>query len=861
MRSIDLDAHGDVVESNQHRSGHRSAGITLIRKTYRSLAAQFLAAFAFAALAGEAASGDAAPGNEAQPESGQLQEITVTAQKRTEDIKDIPISVSAIGGVQMAEHHIADYDDITRAVPGISFEAGPGPGLDTIEIRGVSSASGSATVGIYIDEVPVTVSNSVYDGAVQPKLFDLSRVEVLRGPQGTLYGASSMGGTIRFITNPPDLNSFAATVSTDLSDTRHGGFNNDEYGVLNIPVIDGVFALRIGVDLSNESGYIDHYVPTPTAAGPNSTILNLGANDSTGQLGERGVNDVRTQVFRVIGKYAAPGNWTITPAFLWQRMAASDINVFYPDIGLYDQDERVAQPLSDNLVIPSLTVTKNFASMDFTSVTGYFQRDFHRVTDGTFYNSVSFANSYVTGGLYTTPPTPPPTAQQIYQTQTVMAFLPSPADFDVRTEQISQELRLSSKSATIGGIATTWTAGLYYSDQRRRILDDEYIPGLQSTFQQIFGYPINSRASMVGPSYYPATAAYPGVSFANDLIYSGQTYPVQRQIAPFGDLGFEIAPGLKGSVGLRYVSAKSSETVYSGGFYTYGLPSTYNDSQKYSGTTPKFSLDHAINASSNVYATIAKGFRIGGPTGPDPAYEPNGAPPANPGPCDADYRAYGLAGAPKDFQSDWLWSYELGGKGRYFENKLSINAAVYAINWTNIQQTIVLPTCGYGFTTNVGDAKIYGSEFELRALVATGLTLSLNAGTTHAYISSVGIEGAGIVNVGESILGVPVYTITPSVDYDAPIGGGMNAFARVDFPYTGRSRGYFDSSGLPYLFQPGYGVANLNVGITRDRLSVGLYAKNLLDWRHIIQYPSVNEVQEAYTVRPLTIGITATLQL
>jgi iron complex outermembrane receptor protein len=152
--------------------------------------------------------------------------------------------VSAISSQQLIEHHVADYDDITRTVPGISFQAGAGPGLDNIEIRGVSSTSGSATVGIYIDEVSVTVKNT-FDGAVQPKLFDLDRIEVLRGPQGTLYGASSMGGTIRFITKQPDLNSFSATVSTDLSDTHHGGFNHDEYGILNVPVVDGVFALAL----------------------------------------------------------------------------------------------------------------------------------------------------------------------------------------------------------------------------------------------------------------------------------------------------------------------------------------------------------------------------------------------------------------------------------------------------------------------------------------------------------------------------------------------------------------------------------------------------------------------------------------
>ena len=379
----------------------------------------------------------------------------------------------------------------------------------------------------------MTVGNGQYDGAVQPKLFDLERVEVLGGPQGTLYGASSMGGTIRFITKQPDLDTFSVAGSTDLSVTHHGGFNNDEYGILNIPVISGVFALRIGADVSDENGYIDHYVPTPTGAGPDGSILSLGTNDSTGVLGERGVNDVRTQVFRVTGKYAAPDDWTFAPAYRWQRTAASHTNIFYPDIGIYDQDKRVAEPSNDIWSLPSLTITKSFGWADLTSITSYFKRDFRRVTDGTLYNSNIFANSFVVGAAASDPPppTPPATAQQIYATQTVLGFLPSPANYDARTEQFSQEVRLSSKNTSIGGIATTWTAGVYFSNQHRRFLDDEYIPGMQATFQKIYGYGINSGESVVGPYYYPATAALPGVSFANDLIYYGHTYPVQRQIA------------------------------------------------------------------------------------------------------------------------------------------------------------------------------------------------------------------------------------------------------------------------------------------------------------------------------------------
>jgi outer membrane receptor protein involved in Fe transport len=789
-----------------------------------------------AAAADNPVAGDSAP-------TGQLQEVVVTAQKRKEDIKDIPISVSAIGGTQLAEHHIADYDDITRAVPGVSFQAGAGPGLDNIEIRGVSSTSGSATVGIYIDEVSVTTKDT-FDGAVQPKLFDLDRIEVLRGPQGTLYGASSMGGTIRFITKQPDLNEFGASVGTDLSDTHHGGFNNDEYGILNVPVVPGVFALRFGVDLSAESGYVDNYKATPTGLAPDGTPLTLGVDDSTGILNKSGVNEIYTQVFRVSGKYSGPDDLTVTPAWFWQRTHAEDSGIFYPSIGLYDQDKRVPEPAVDVVSVPSLTINKSFDWADLTSITSYFSRDFERTTDGTYYNSNIFA-SILTG-------TVPSTPQQATQAQAIIGFLPSPVYYDTKTEQFSQEIRLSSQSEHIAGFPVSWTAGLYFSNQSQKHTDDENIPGLQSAFQNIYGYDINT--SLIGPP-----GGYTGVSYANDLIYQAEEHTNEKQIAPFGELTVSVTPALKATLGLRYVSAKSSYDFNSAGYYAFGLPNfaspiPYESSQTFSATTPKASLDYAINDHSNVYATIAKGFRLGGPTGPVPADVPGGS-------CDPDYENYGITKAPTQYESDSLWSYELGSKGSYFNDHVSINAAGYAIHWENIQQTINLPTCGFGFTTNVGDAKIFGSELEMRAAVTSSLTLGLNAGTTHAYISNVASFASGIVTHGESILNVPQFTLTPSIDYDLPLGDRTSAFVRLDYPYTGRSRAYFDSSDLPYLFSPGYGIVNLNLGVTRDNLTLGVYAKNLLNWSNIIQYPSVNSVQQAYTVRPLTIGITATLKL
>jgi iron complex outermembrane recepter protein len=821
------------VNRNRGKAQTGAARRTTRIKAWRLRALLFLAAASHAVLSSE-------PPTISEPESShdQLQEILVTAQKRIEDIKGVPISVSVISGAQVLEHHIADYDDISRTVPGVSFQAGAGPGLENIEIRGLSSTSGSATVGIYIDEVPVTVPNT-FDGSVQPKLFDLNRIEVLRGPQGTLYGASSMGGTIRFITNQPDLNAFSASVSTDLSGTRHGGFNHDEYGILNLPVINGVFAVRLGVDISDQSGYVDHYIPTPTGSGPAGTVLSLGINDSTGVLGTHNVNDVRTQVVRLAGKYSGSNEWTVTPAVLWQRTDLADSSLQFPAIGVYNQDKRVAEPGTDVLTVPSLTVNKGFGWAEFTSVTSYFRRVFTRTLDGTFYNSNVFANYFVAS--------PTDTSQQSLATATVLAFLPSPVYNRTSTEQATQEFRLSSPSTVIADIPTAWIVGLYFADQRQSHLNYQYIPGLTTDFLKIYGYSISSPTSRVGPTYFP------GVSYANDLIYQGNYYPTERQFAPFADVQATLTPKLRVSLGVRYVAARSTDEVNSAGFYSFGLPATFKNSETFSATTPKVTVGYDVSDNSSAYFSVAKGFRLGGPTGPDPANIPGGV-------CDADYATLNITNPPTEFQSDSLWSYELGSKGRYADNHLSVNAAVYMIDWKNIQQTVGLPTCGFGFTTNVGDARILGSEMELRALVTSSLTLALNAGTTHAYITSVDSVASHIVSTGESILNVPQYTITPSADYETRMSANTVVFLRADVPFTGRSRAYFASSGLTNQFSPGYGIANLNVGFIHERLTVGFFAKNLLDRKTIIQYPSVLSVSEGYSVRPLTGGITAAMQ-
>ncbi|MEI9984713.1 MAG: TonB-dependent receptor plug domain-containing protein [Aliidongia sp.] len=223
-------------------------------------------------------------------DSDRIEQIVVTAGKRAEALNEVPESISVLSGSDLQDKHIVDYQDITRQIPGLSSSAGStvsggivGPNTSNLVIRGVSSTSGSATVALYLDDVSITQSN-LYVGAEQPKFFDFDRVEVLRGPQGTLFGASSMGGTIRMITNEPKFDEIEGTASTDLSGTDHAGINYKEDGTINIPLIDDKLALRISAEYGSDSGYINHDNPN-------------------GTLDQAGTNSERWGAFRVALKY------------------------------------------------------------------------------------------------------------------------------------------------------------------------------------------------------------------------------------------------------------------------------------------------------------------------------------------------------------------------------------------------------------------------------------------------------------------------------------------------------------------------------------------------------------------------------
>jgi outer membrane receptor protein involved in Fe transport len=778
-------------------------------------------------------------------------EVVVTAQKRAQNLISVPISVTALSSSQVQAQRIATFDDLSRTAPGVAFNSNATFGTTDVSIRGVSSSAGSATTGLYIDDVSITTKNFFYEGAMEPVVTDLDRIEVLRGPQGTLYGDSSEGGTIRYLTKAPNLDTYSAEGTIGTSNTAHGGENYNASFAVNIPVIKDVFAIRASGSAETDSGWINHYTQ---ALGPDDEVLGGGVVD------KKGVNSERIYTYHIVAKIEPGHGLTITPAFFYQYEHANDSSAFYldtPGLGLYDQNKEVAEPGTDSFSLASLNIHEDFGPVQFTSVTGYLDRTARRQEDGTFFNSSSFVA--LLGGPPAVPlPTPNVPLQQALN---ILANLPSPVKLNTHYLQFTQEFRLASPDAP--GDRLHWVVGAYYAQQSIHNTDYQQIHGINSTFLNLFGVPMEDTA--IEDTF---NAGVPGTTlFPNDVDESDDRTYRETQYAGFGQIDYDFLPHWHLGVGGRYEVASERYVSVESGFYQIGnlgftgfpagTPTTgpYKQAGTSSSFTPKVTLSHDFSANQTVYASAGEGFRLGGPTGPI-VFGPETV-------CAGDFALINQTTQPIKFGSDSLWTYEAGSKGRYFDNRLSLNGGVFYTDWHNIQQQIYLPDCGYYFTENVGDARIYGGELEGSFKITSHLVFSANVSAESATITR--SINPVTVPVGSNLIDVPKETFDIALNYSAPITDSLRLSALIDYNWTGPSNGSYQrftntvALGSPLNLNynnPSYGVMNANVAISTKHYEVSVYAKNLLDDQTIIQSPEINTVYEGYTVHPREVGVT-----
>ena len=758
-------------------------------------------------------------GSAAWAQSNDGQTVTITSQKRKEDIRKVPLSVSVITGDAMEDSHVSDFSDLSLVVPNLSFSTQAGAGLATLQIRGISSQAGSATVSIYLDDISLTTRNLYSQGTAEPRFFDIERVEVLRGPQGTLYGASSLGGTIKFISKQPDATRFGGGAFAELSNTDHGGNNYTLQGVVNVPLVKDTMALRIGVQSGRTSGYIDRV-----------DVNTLG-------VVEKGINDSRWDVLKVGLKAQLGKDWTLTPALFYQRYKSGDIDAAYETVGDYQSanvgaplqkfqtSKIVREPGTDTLSVPSATLNGDLGFADLTGIVSGYKRRFDRRQDGTSINSPYIGSVTTDATLGTT-----------------VGFLPSAVDLDNKIDQTSIELRLASKDYAPGGSALTWLAGVYAARTKTQVFDNEPIFGINAAFTAA-GKDINDPADLAD--------TFPGAFVGDSSYYSARHYN-DRQHSVFGEITYYVAPSLRLTAGLRMLRATQHFTREGDYYYAGGPTSALIDSSA-SATTPRFALDWDVSKDTTLYANIAKGFRLGSANRPVPLTAL----------VQQDLQTLGLPGTiPAAFKPDSLWSYEAGTKSTLMGGKLTLNAAAFYIDWKDIQQDVVLPESGFDFETNVGKARSYGFELEARARVTEALTLNAQGGVTRATFAenmpSLGTDADGNLNVskGDRIQGVPRFNVGLGFEYRFAAFGAGGGFVRGSGKWVGSSRGTFVRGASDYD-RPGYFTADTSVGVTLDRWEFTGFVKNLTNNDKVIQRPDIQGVNTVYHLRPRTIGATA----
>lgn len=736
-----------------------------------------------------------------------LEEITVTATKRETGLQDVPISISAVSGESLENVGIEDFDDLVSAVPSLSMKSS-GPGRTQLNIRGIAAATGFApTVSYYIDEMPISTissgsSTSFAQTVISPKMFDLDRVEVLRGPQGTLFGSSAMGGTVRLITNQPSMDGFVAKVAGDVSSTTDGGMNFGLNGMANLVLGDNA-ALRLVGSNTTRDGYIDR-------------VFDDGEGNS-GRVSD--VDSEETNSLRASLRFNVTDTFYVQPTYFYQKMEMDGKpNFDGPDSDPLNQYRRfdAAEPFDDEFTMASLTANNDFDSFSVMFNYSQLDRDLVNVEDMT--DAVDFLGQPGIFGYGLAP-------EANY------------VDEWIELDDETIELRVTSNS--------------------------------DSDLQWLLGYYSKDATS---------TANYRmqrGFEFVTDLgIANTRDVSNYEEDAFFGEASLAFAEAFEFTLGLRTLDYDFSQQKEDWG-YVYdpgagGLPedeaSTLDVSASDSETHYRATLAWNAFDAGQLYLTSSDATRPGGgnrsiPRSTDPddgnAYF-----------CDQELTALGIVGNPTSYAGDSVENLEFGIKAQPTD-ALRLNAAIYKIDWTDIQQRVSTSgACGFNFTANLGEAESTGVEAEIIAAISDQVTLSAGVGYTKSELTET-IEQLGITS-GDLLPDVPELTMSANIDWTRPLGTG-EMFLIGNVNYVDETLEIFgsasdDVSGLLIdsgNVKPDYTLLNLRVGFISDsNWKASLYIDNATDEEAYYSYNdaivvNVPGFDRTARNRPRTIGLSA----
>lgn len=725
-----------------------------------------------------------------------LQEVVVSAQRRTEKLMDVPMSVHAFSRGRMDQQGVRSIDDLARVSPGVTLLRYGSGSLGNfndedsdISIRGIESSAGASTTGIYLDDTPIQTRHLNFGTAnPYPALFDLDRVEVLKGPQGTLFGSGSEGGTIRFLTPEASLSSYSGYARAEFGQIERGGQDYEAGLAVGGPLIEGVVGIRASASFREEGGWVDRvsYVAPPGAviniAQGRATVY--GGSPSVRGLVEANANTHQTAVFRLALKWQPTEGLSIDPSIYQQSLHINDTGAYWVNLsdplrGVYRNGNAQRDASSDPWYIAALRLTWDLPGARLSSNTSYFYRSQHSTSDYTqWLPSVYGLNQY----------------QYAVDGQTDTAL------FTDRQENFTQEIRLAS---TDPEQRIQWTAGLWYSHAFENSSEDL----VSADLPVLFG---------VSPKPVPGDV----------VVAQPEFNALDVQLAAYGDLTVRLNRSLKLDIGLRY-----SHLQYSGLVYRYPtLLNAFQGVDSYgSGSnnplTPRVVLAWQPDGDSLYYLSAAKGFRPGGTNSPLP------------GICTA-----GLPPLPGTYNPDSLWHYEAGIKDAVLDRNLQVAASIYYLQWKSIQQFVYL-NCGLGFDANLGEAEGKGGDFEVHWRATPELTLGLLAAYTDTvYTKDVLLPGSALhtVTSGDHLPASP-WNLDASIEYDWN-GLQRRPYLRLDYQYATAQRSltaYQDAANVPNddPTLPGLPVIRvlaLRAGIRLRGLDLSAFVENALNDREAL---------------------------
>jgi len=705
-----------------------------------------------------------------------LEEILVTATKREEALQKIPISVTAFLGQDLENRNAVNFDDYARAVPGLSF-SDLGDGRQRISIRGVDSKIGQAVVGYYFGETPIPDSSSVSAEKVafDPEIVDINRVEVLRGPQGTVFGSGSMGGTIRVIPNEPDLTKDEFSIKDILSSTEHANGPAEVIsGMLNIPLIKDRLALRMSTWAGWDSGFIQRQVATPDS---------FAANTATGA----------PLVFQPQASVPPGDVFGARVALRFQASESVDLEAsLYSDRQYY----RGFQDITTGAQNPSDFLVQNF-------LFNQQEQNRNRLTISNFKLEADVGGfaDLLTSLSYTRRLLS--LEQESAAALEYLGFSPefsaAPIIEEGRDDAYFGEARLSSKRSGSGAWDNVqWLLGASYGYQKGWTDISLVVPG----FSRAFG-------SITGP--------VPG-----NNIYEERALSWIKQSATFGELRYEPLERLSLTAGARWYSYSCTDAQPESGLFANtpndgSIPNPYTAPTVLgaaNGVVYRGAVSWQQSRNSMYYAQASEGFR--GPFGRF----------ALPSLCAADAAQLGTTTAAGEVAADKLWNYEFGAKTSWLDQRLRVNVSLYRIDWTNVQQSILL-TCGFTLKENLGGVVNKGAEVEVEGRI----TKALSGGAAVGYVDSALQQNIfGIpATQGQPLPDVPKTTGGGFLTYNLGTFGGWSGTARSDYSYTGQSISTYSANAS---FAPDKGsLALLGAQVTfrRSNLELSFFGRNLLD--------------------------------